>query len=168
MITGVIFGDLNDGNIFLDELPLCLSDTPEYYVKGLIDFADHHRSCSVFELALSVCYMMMEACRKGTVPPIEAGGLVLAGYFQTNTLTEAEKSMLKISIEARCVQTLVMGQYTFRHVYPGNSYVLNTQKGGWETLQRLRELTADELWTRWNNIISSVGLKTTTLTNGCY
>ncbi|GAU91145.1 hypothetical protein RvY_03459 [Ramazzottius varieornatus] len=162
---GIIFGDLNEGNIFLEELPVSCWDSAEYYVKGIVDFADHHRCCSVFELALSMCYMMLESCRKGTVRPIEAGGLVLAGYLQSNTLTEGEQHMLKISIEARCVQSLVMGQYSFKYIYPDNLYVLNTQTSGWQVLQQLRQLTAKELWSIWDQVLSAVNTTDGTLTN---
>ena len=54
---GIIHGDFNEQNI------LCNKDvTGEWYVCAVLDFGDAHYSAYVFELAITMCYMMMQSC----------------------------------------------------------------------------------------------------------
>ena len=97
--------------------------------------------------------MMLECHKKGLLDPIEAGAHVLAGYLSQNAITSSEVAILKIAIEARITQSLVLGQHTFKHEQPGNFYILNTQKTGWHMLKLLRAMSQEELFAKWKMMV---------------
>ncbi|OQV20980.1 putative Hydroxylysine kinase [Hypsibius exemplaris] len=150
---GVIHGDLNEGNIVMEQS--AEEENAQYFVKGIIDFSDMHFSCRIFDLVLALAYMMLECCKKGLLDPIEAGAIVFHGYLQENTISPAEMDILKIGMEARITQSLVIGLHTFKQ-QPGNRYVLNTQKSGWHVLQILRRMSQQKLFEKWNDIMDQL------------
>ena len=83
-----IHGDLNELNIIVQETKNADMGF------GIIDFGDAHFSCTVFDLAVAMCYMIME-CEITT--PLDAGGYVLAGFLKHRSLTTLEYSLLKVS-----------------------------------------------------------------------
>ncbi|XP_055332650.1 hydroxylysine kinase-like [Paramacrobiotus metropolitanus] len=146
---GIIHGDINEGNVLLNRA----ADGEDWMLNGLIDFGDLHQSCRIFELILAMMYMMLECFDKGTLDPIEAGGYVLAGYLSMHVISPAEIRMLKIGIEARCVQSLVIGLYTYKFEQPGNMYVLTTQTKGWAVLEKLYGMSERHLFGLWDKIL---------------
>lgn len=83
---GMIHGDFNEQNIIVNK-----TDKPnEYKISSIIDFGDSCFSHYVFELAISMCYMMIQTGE------IETGGLVLAGYTSVRHVPEHERKVLKV------------------------------------------------------------------------
>lgn len=99
---------------------------------GFLDFGDATAAYYVFEIAIIICYVMINAGAEDD--SIELAGHALAGYLSEFPLSVADLSVLKICIAGRLIQTLVMGAYT-ASVEPDNAaYVLQTQARGWEQL----------------------------------
>jgi len=67
-------------------------------ITAVLDFGDTQRSCYVFELAVTVCYMMLLAADSN---PLEAAGHVIAGYNIVRPLPEVEFRILKVSRNGR-------------------------------------------------------------------
>ena len=90
-MAGIIHGDFNEQNILVD----CETDNQNvYHVKGVIDFGDISKSCYLFEVAICIMYMMVEVT---VIPPNEAGGHLLAGYYSKKSLSDLEWSILRVS-----------------------------------------------------------------------
>ncbi|KAL0810682.1 hypothetical protein ABMA28_010012 [Loxostege sticticalis] len=134
---GVIHGDVNEMNILVSPKPGSQSD---YRITGILDFGDIQYSYYVFELAITMTYVMLI-----TGDP-RSGGLVLAGYTVNRLLPDHEYRLLKTLICSRLVQSLILGAYTLEQD-PQNTYVTSTEKAkGWELLKKIRKSkpSADE------------------------
>lgn len=132
---GIIHGDLNEQNILVN---------PEgTEIVAIIDFGDSQKTCLVFELAIVICYVLLE---RGD---IVAGKYVIEGYQSTRKLTDLEKRILRVSVCARICQSLVMGAYS-HFQDPQNNYLLTTQKTGWALLGKLWPMSEDEVSNLWN------------------
>ncbi|XP_077256032.1 hydroxylysine kinase [Temnothorax americanus] len=130
----VIHGDLNEHNIIVSP------DGKD--IAAVIDFGDSHRTCCVFELAIVLCYMILQTADVGM------GRHVVEGYERIKKLTDVEKKTLKISVCARICQSLVMGAYSYLHD-PENQYLLSTQKTGWMLLKRLWPMSQGDVMQAW-------------------
>ncbi|XP_071653850.1 hydroxylysine kinase isoform X2 [Temnothorax longispinosus] len=130
----VIHGDLNEHNIIVSP------DGKD--IAAVIDFGDSHRTCRVFELAIVLCYMILQTADVGM------GRHVVEGYERIKKLTDVEKKTLKISVCARICQSLVMGAYSYLHD-PENQYLLSTQKTGWMLLKRLWPMSQGDVMQAW-------------------
>ncbi|CAK9800193.1 Hydroxylysine kinase [Anthophora plagiata] len=131
---GMIHGDLNEQNLVMS------SNGRE--IAAVIDFGDAHRTCLIFELAITLCYMILQA------DDIEMGKHVIEGYQDIRKLTDLEKRILKVTVCARICQSLVMGAYSHLHD-PQNEYLLVTQKSGWTLLKKLWPLNQDDVLRNW-------------------
>ncbi|CAL7946133.1 unnamed protein product [Xylocopa violacea] len=130
----IIHGDLNEQNFVMSP------DGKE--IVAVIDFGDSHRTCLIFDLAITLCYMILQAADIGM------GKHVVEGYQDIRKLTDLEKKILKVTVCARICQSLVMGAYS--HLYdPQNEYLLTTQKSGWALLKKLWPLSQDEVLRSW-------------------
>ncbi|XP_076631996.1 hydroxylysine kinase [Colletes latitarsis] len=131
---GIIHGDLNEQNIVM---------SPNGRdIAAVIDFGDAHRTCLIFELAIALCYMILQS------GDVAMGKHVIEGYQVVRKLTDLEKSILKVTVCARICQSLVMGAYSHIHD-PQNEYLLVTQKSGWSLLKKLWPLDRDEVLRIW-------------------
>ncbi|OAD54585.1 Aminoglycoside phosphotransferase domain-containing protein 1 [Eufriesea mexicana] len=131
---GMIHGDLNEQNLVIS------SNGRE--IAAVIDFGDSHRTCLIFDLAITLCYMILQT------GDVAMGKHVVEGYQNVKRLTDLEKKILKVTVCARICQSLVMGAYS--HLYdPQNEYLLNTQKSGWTLLKKLWPLPKDEVLRNW-------------------
>lgn len=83
---GIIHGDFNEQNILVG--PTGRPD--EYKITGVIDFGDTCYSSYLFELAITIAYMILQS------GDIATGGLVMAGYSMVRTIPEHEKKVLKV------------------------------------------------------------------------
>ena len=94
---GFIHGDFNEQNIIVDSSLSCdqTSSQEEYHVKGVIDFSDVQYAPVVFDLAIFLCYSMLEF-KAG--PQILAPGFGLNGYMRFRKLNENELNVLIVSI----------------------------------------------------------------------
>lgn len=131
---GVIHGDLNGHNIIVSP------DGED--IIAVIDFGDSHRTCRIFELAIVLCYMILQAADVGM------GRHVVEGYEKLRKLTDLEKKILKVSVCGRMCQSLVMGAYSHLHD-PDNQYLLSTQKTGWTLLKRLWPMCQSDVMQAW-------------------
>lgn len=131
---GVIHGDLNEHNI--------ITSPDGEDIVAVIDFGDTQRTCRVFELAIVLCYMILQAVDVGM------GKYVVEGYETVRRLTDLERRILKISVCARMCQSLVMGAYSHLHD-PQNQYLLSTQKTGWTLLKRLWPMRQNDVMQAW-------------------
>ncbi len=143
---GVIHGDFNEQNILMSN-----SDGGEFSVFGVIDFGDSQKSCLVYDLAITVMYMMTR-CK--VVDPNDVCGYVLAGYTKSRELPVLEWDVLRVCVAARYAQSLVLGSYTYL-TDPGNEYVLITAKEGWRVLRSFWTCDKDDLYVRWKSILSA-------------
>ncbi|KRT82104.1 phosphotransferase, partial [Oryctes borbonicus] len=93
---GMIHGDFNEQNILVEKID------DEWRMKSILDFGDSQHSCYLFELAITMAYVMiLRRC-------MNAGGHVLGGFQKVRKVPEEELNLLKICIEARICQSLVM------------------------------------------------------------
>ena len=133
---GVIHGDVNEMNVLVNLKPG--GSASDYRISGIIDFGDIQYSYYVFELAITMTYMML------LTGDLKSGGIVLAGYTVNRRLLDDEYRLLKTLISARLVQSLILGAYTIEQD-PNNTYVSSTEKAnGWELLRKLRKSKPDE------------------------
>lgn len=84
---GIIHGDFNEFNVVAAKSDV----TNDYKVSGVIDFGDASLSYYIFELALTITYMMMQTGE------LESGGYVIAGYQEVRHIPEIERKVLKVS-----------------------------------------------------------------------
>jgi len=143
--SGIIHGDLNEQNILVQKP----ENSDDYHVYSVLDFGDSQRSCYVFELAITIMYMMTQ-CR--CIPANEAGGHVLAGYIKYRSMDNSEKKLLRTCVAARYAQSLVMGAYSYEQD-PGNEYLLITSKNGWKILHDFWNVSEDQLYRKWSEIV---------------
>lgn len=64
-----------------------------YKISGILDFGDINSNCYVFEIAIAICYMMIE-CKSMNM--LDAPGHVLAGYNRIRSIPEQEFAILKV------------------------------------------------------------------------
>ena len=152
-IKGIIHGDYNDQNILVGESSdsAAIQGDKEHDIIGVIDFGEMMNSYYVFEVAITIMYMMVES---KIVDPLLVGGHVLAGYLGVRQLSDVEFSVLKTCVAGRYCQSLVMGAYCYMQD-PGNEYLLVTAANGWPQLQRLWETPEEELYAGWRKAMES-------------
>ncbi|CAO2634996.1 Hydroxylysine kinase [Lemmus lemmus] len=136
-------GDLNDHNILVDSSKPASGDAV-YPVSGILDFGDMSYGYYVFEVAITIMYMMIESAN-----PIQVGGHVLAGFESVIPLTAVERSALFLLVCSRFSQSLVMAEHSCQ-LYPENrEYLMVTAKTGWKHLQQMFDMgqkAVEELW----------------------
>lgn len=152
---GVIHGDFNEQNIIMENVE------GQWKIKGILDFGDSQYSCYLFELAITITYMVLLGKN------LDIAGFVIAGYSTIRKPTKVEFSLLKVSqtlntyiliiaplqicVAARLCQSLVMGAYT-NLLDPQNSYILTTAAAGWDMLSKLWDEPETQLLNRWKLI----------------
>ncbi|XP_051175073.1 hydroxylysine kinase [Leptopilina boulardi] len=132
---GFIHGDLNEQNIVMAD--------NERQISAIIDFGDSSKNCLIFDLTISLTYMMLQT------ENLESGKYVIQGYETVRYLSDKEKSIIKICVCARLCQSLVLGLYSHKND-PNNEYVLTTQKSGWKLLNQLWFMSDDTISRIWN------------------
>lgn len=143
LISGINHGDLNDHNILVDSSEPASGDAV-YRVSGILDFGDMSYGYYVFEVAITIMYMMIESTN-----PIQVGGHILAGFESVVPLTAVERSALFLLVCSRFSQSLVMAEYSCQ-LYPENrEYLMVTAKTGWKHLQQMFDMgqkAVEEIW----------------------
>lgn len=134
---GLIHGDFNEQNILVDEI--------DGKIKAVLDFGDSHVNCYLFEVVLTITYVIIYA------KDLDAGGYVLAGYELFRKLPQEELEVLKVCVCARLCQSLVLGAYSILND-PNNSYILTTTKSGWEILEKIWNTPENKLIKKWTSI----------------
>lgn len=85
---GLIHGDFNENNILVTRSEI----TKQHYVSGILDFGDTSQSYYLFEVAISMTYMILSSKN------LKAGGILLAGYETVRPMPKEEKALLKVRI----------------------------------------------------------------------
>lgn len=137
----IIHGDYNEQNILVSPVR---PNSDEYKVAGVIDFGDTSLSPVIFELAIAMAYIILDA------NDLAAGGIVLAGYTSIKPIPKEHLKFIKTCVAARLCQSLVMGAYTYT-IQPTNDYVLVSQKKGWPILEELWKEKFEEIDQIWEN-----------------
>ena len=118
---------------------------------GFIDFGHINYSCRIFELAISLMYLMNNA--DDLVGGISRmAGHFFAGYYSVNPLTDEELELLHVLVAARFCQSLVFGAYCSKYVDPNNEYLLETARNGWKNLEAFWKLPKEKLLKTWREI----------------
>lgn len=113
-------------------------------MSGILDFDDMSYGYYVFEVAITIMYMMIES-----KDPIPVGGHVLAGFESVIPLTPAERGSLFLLVCSRFCQSLVMAAHSCQLNPENRDYLMVTAKTGWRHLQQLFEMgqaAVEEIW----------------------
>jgi hydroxylysine kinase len=148
LASGPIHGDFNEQNILLIERE---KGSGKYDVHAAIDFGDAHKNPLVYDLAITIMYLMTRCTQ---IHPSMAGAHVIAGYQTVRKITDLEMSLLRTLVASRYAQSLTLGAYAYSKD-PGNEYLLTTAKNGWKNLTEFWDIPPEELYTEWRKIISS-------------
>lgn len=84
---GVIHGDCNEHNLVVTKVS---PESDEFRVTGIIDFGDTCQSLYVFELAITIAYMILQSSE------LETAGFVIAGYQQLRLIPQTERNVLSV------------------------------------------------------------------------
>ena len=145
MKRGVIHNDMNGMNILFD-----VTDEGKCELCGLIDFGDCIRTCTMFELAITMAYSMLEKEN-----PVECVAPVFRGYQDVFPLSKEELNCLYYAVLARLCQSAVNGEYHFT-LEPWNTYLLTTPVHAWKVIDILLKLTkerVEEMWDIWKSSV---------------
>lgn len=138
----IIHGDYNEQNIIVSASSDSDAEKPTYHVSGIIDFGDANYAPLLFEVAIGLTYMILQA------QDLAMGGIFLAGFESVVPLLPIERNLLRYCVAARLTQSLVMGVYIHSQ-QPDNEYITTTQTQGWKLLPELWNVKfseIDELW----------------------
>lgn len=137
--TGIIHGDLNHQNILVKPV-----DGEHHEITGVLDFSMLSNAYFVFDVSISIAYMMMESPR-----PLDVGGALLAGYESILPLSDVERNSVYPLVLGRMCLSLVNGRISAIK-YPENSeYLLATAKSGTRVLNLLWSLGKQEVEKKW-------------------
>ena len=107
---------------------------------GFINFRDLNYSCRIFELAISLMYILNTAD--------DFSGENIHAWRDISsrdiTLAEEELELLHVLIAARFCQSLVLGAYSNKYLDPENEYLLESARHGWKNLEAFWKLPKDE------------------------
>ncbi|XP_076007480.1 hydroxylysine kinase-like isoform X1 [Genypterus blacodes] len=132
-------GDLNDLNVLVQP-----DENDGFKISGILDFGDMSSGHCVYDLAITIMYLMIEHPK-----PIEVGGPVLAGWESVLPLNEAERHALYLLVLSRFCQSLVYARYSVL-LHPENEeYLMITSKRGFHILRHLWELGQTQVERVW-------------------
>ena len=143
----IIHGDANYSNLIFP--PSSNGSTP-YSVQdiGFIDFGDLNYSCKVFDIAISLMYILnvedVFNCER-----TQMAGNFLAGYHSMHPLSSEELEVLPVLVASRFCQSLVFGAYISKHVDHGNEYILETAKNGWKNFEEFWKTPTEGVLQLW-------------------
>lgn len=115
-----------------------------YRIAGILDFCDMSSGYFVFELAITIMYMMIES-----TTPLEVGGPVIAGFESIFPLNPDERDALYTLVLCRFCQSLVYARYSVQMQPENEQYLMITAKTGYTLLQLLWEKGEKEVMKVW-------------------
>ena len=136
--------DINQSNILIKYN----EEINDYTITGIIDFSDVDYDCLIFELGISVAYLLLIVEDN----LIQAAGHLIAGYHSVLPITEMEYKGLPTVIAARLFQSIVIANYQ-HSLYPDNKYIMTKYSKKWELLNLFLFSPPDEIFSVWNKII---------------
>jgi 4-aminobutyrate aminotransferase-like enzyme/Ser/Thr protein kinase RdoA (MazF antagonist) len=120
----VIHNDANDYNILV-------SEPPERRVTAILDYGDMVHTATVCELAVALAYVMLDKS-----DPILAAAKVVAAYYETYPLTEAELDVLyTLAVTRLCCSVCYAAKQT--RDAPDNEYLNISNTPAWALLEKL-------------------------------
>ncbi|XP_051930593.1 hydroxylysine kinase [Hippocampus zosterae] len=137
--TCLIHGDFNDLNLLVQD-----DESNGYKISGIIDFGDLNFGCYVYELAITITYMMLEHPN-----PIEVGGHILAGWESVFPLNAAERDCLFWLVLSRLCQSIVMAHHSVTLQPENEEYLMITSKKGIPILHMLFEMGKEQVEKVW-------------------
>ncbi|XP_069837871.1 hydroxylysine kinase [Dendropsophus ebraccatus] len=148
-------GDLNDHNLLLEKISKSKGNSRnQYSISGILDFGDMSHGYYVFEVAITIMYMMIES-----TDPLPVGGYVLAGYESVVPLTKEEKDALFTLVCCRFAQSLVMARYSVLLCPQNEEYLMITAKTGWKHLMTLLDMGKEAVEKIWDDTARSYHIK---------
>ena len=143
----IIHGDMSGANIVLNSM--FSENEKRYYFASFIDFGECTKTCTVFDLGISLAYIMMENLRPVTCSNmVEFVSPLISGYSSVMPLSEEEQDSLYYLVLARCCQSAMNGEISFKEE-PWNTYLLTTVKKGWLVVDELLSMPkeiVDQAW----------------------
>ena len=119
----------------------------------MIDFDETVYSSYIFDLAIALAYIMMENLSPiGYSSPIEFIAPLIAGYASVFPLTLIESSCLFHLTLARCCQSAVSGELSFK-AEPWNEYLLCTPKKSWKVIELLLSTGHERVSEVWKDAV---------------
>ena len=118
----VIHNDANDHNILVG---------PSGKVSGLIDFGDMVHSCTVFELAVALAYLILDK-----EDPLTVAIPVVQGYNKTNPLLEEELEILFYLVLTRLTSSVIISAYQ-QKLRPDDPYLSITAEPAWALMKKM-------------------------------
>ncbi|KAM4036157.1 hydroxylysine kinase isoform 1-T5 [Anomaloglossus baeobatrachus] len=144
-------GDLNDHNLLLEKINASNENNRnQYRVSGILDFGDMSSGYYVYEVAITIMYMMIESA-----DPLPVGGYVLAGFESVFPLTKEEKAALFTLVCCRFSQSLVMARYSVLLCPQNEEYLMITAKTGWKHLMTLLDIGKEAIEKIWEETARS-------------
>lgn len=132
-------GDFNDHNVLVEE------DGPSSYrISGILDFGDMSYGYFVFEVAITIMYMMIESST-----PLAVGGPVIAGWESVIPLNSEERDAIYQLVLSRFCQSLLLGRYALQQQPENEEYLMITARKGVRLLQLLWDTGKDEVEKIW-------------------
>ncbi|XP_072516970.1 hydroxylysine kinase isoform X2 [Salminus brasiliensis] len=132
-------GDFNDHNVLVE------ADGPSNYrISGILDFGDMSSGYLVFELAITIMYMMIESSS-----PLAVGGPVIAGWESVIPLNSEEKDAVYLLVLSRFCQSLVLARHTVRQHPENEEYLMTTARTGVRLLRLLWDTGKEEVERIW-------------------
>ncbi|XP_053573377.1 hydroxylysine kinase [Bombina bombina] len=148
-------GDLNDHNILVQKTNSTSENAQDQYqISGVLDFSDMSLGYYVFEVAITIMYMMIESS-----DPLHVGGFVLAGFESILPLTTDERQSLFILVCCRFAQSLVMARYSVLLFPENEEYLMITAKTGWKHLLTLVDTGKEVMEKTWFETAKSYSSK---------
>uniref|UniRef100_A0A667WRT9 Hydroxylysine kinase n=1 Tax=Myripristis murdjan TaxID=586833 RepID=A0A667WRT9_9TELE len=132
-------GDFNDLNVLVQP-----DKNNSYRISGILDFGDMSSGYYIYELAITIMYMMIEHPE-----PLEVGGPVLAGWESVIPLNDPERDALYLLVLARFCQSLVLAQHSITLQPENEEYLMTTSKTGVRILCQLWEQGREKVERRW-------------------
>jgi len=117
-------------------------------VGGILDFEDLHIGTYVWDVSVMLAYTLL-AYEGDDV--LDGPGHALAGYLSLRSLNSLELSLLKVCLECRLIQSLVLCAYSYSQD-TNNSYLLTSSKTGWSKLRQISSVRNYDLLQKWKNI----------------
>lgn len=147
----VIHGDFNGLNIILRK-----NSANTYHLAGAIDFGDACSSCAIFDLGISVAYIMLENMNPVNCSnTIEFVGPMIGAYHRVLPLSRAEFDILYHVVLARAVQSSVLGAHSFK-AEPWNAYILVAHEKCWSLVDMLLSTGKEKVERIWQNHVKIV------------
>ncbi|TRZ00004.1 hypothetical protein DNTS_022347 [Danionella cerebrum] len=135
----IVHGDFNDHNLLVKP-----DGSSGYFISGILDFGDMSWGCFIFELAITIMYMMIES-----PSPLTVAGPLLDGWESVFPLNDAERESLYWLVLSRFCQSLVLGRFAVTQQPENEQYLMITTRKGLKILHQLWELGKVKVERMW-------------------